>query len=121
MKYFRSLTVTAIAAVVGLLSAPAFAIGTAASTTVTNNASLSSQVNGFAQTPRTASVVFVVDRAIAPLVTAQGATAVSVTPGQTSTGASAYPALNFDVRNNGNDTQDMWLALIERGATVVMV
>lgn len=119
MKYFRSLTVTAIAAIVGLMAAPAFAIGTAASTTVTNNASLSYQVNGFAQTPRTASVAFVVDRAIAPLVAAQGATAVSVTPGQTSTGASAYPALNFDVRNNGNDTQDLWLAIIERGATNV--
>ncbi len=110
MKYFRSLTVTAIAAIVGLMAAPAFAIGTAANTTVTNNVSLSYQVNGFAQTPRTASVAFVVDRAIATLVAAQGATAMSVTPGQTSTGASAYPALNFDVRNNGNDTQDLWLA-----------
>jgi len=119
MKYLRSLTVTAIAAIVGLMAAPAFAIGTAANTTVTNNASLSYQVNGFAQTPKTASVVFVVDRAIAPLVAAQGAMAVSVTPGQTSTGASAYPALNFDVRNNGNDTQDLWLAIIERGATNV--
>jgi hypothetical protein len=119
MKYFRTLTVTAVAAIVALAAAPAFAIGTAASTTVTNNASLSYQVNGFAQTPRTASTVFVVDRAIATLVAAQGATAVSVTPGQTSTGATAYPALNFDVTNTGNDTQDLWLALIERGATPV--
>ena len=27
--------------------------------------------------------------------------------------------MNFDVRNTGNDTQDLWLALIERGATNV--
>ena len=119
MRYFRSLTATAAVALVGLMSAPAFAIGTAASTTVTNSVSLSYQVSGFAQTPKTASVVFVVDRAIATLVTAQGATATKVTPGQTSTGASAYPALNYDVRNTGNDNQDLWLAIIERGAVNV--
>lgn len=119
MKYFKSLAVAAAAVFVGLASVPAFAIGTAASTTVNSNVSLSYQVNGFAQTPRTASVAFVVDRAIATLVTAQGATAVRVTPGQVSTGASGYPALNFDVRNTGNDTQDVWLAAIERGATAV--
>ena len=119
MRYFRSLTATAAAVLVGLISAPAFAIGTAASTTVTNSVSLSYQVSGFAQTPKTASVVFVVDRAIATLVAAQGATATKVTPGQVSTAASAYPALNFDVRNTGNDTQDLWLAIIERGATTV--
>ena len=95
MKYLRSLTVTAVVAIVGLAAAPAFAIGTAASTTVTNNASLSYQVNGFAQTPKTASVVFVVDRAIATLVAAQGATAVSVTPGQTSTRRQRVPGVEL--------------------------
>jgi hypothetical protein len=119
MRYFRSLTVAAAAVIAGLLSVPAFAIGTAANTTVTNSVSLTYQVNGFAQTPRTATVAFVVDRAIATLVSAQGATATRVTPGQDSTGASAYPALNFDVRNTGNDTQDLWLGVIERGAVNV--
>ena len=119
MRYFRSLTLTAAAVLVGLMSAPAFALGTAANTSVTNSVSLSYQVNGFAQTPRTATVAFVVDRAIATLVAAQGATATGVTPGQVAAAASAYPALNFDVRNTGNDTQDLWLALIERGATNV--
>ncbi len=52
MRYFRSLAVAAAAVIVGLSSVPAFAIGTAANTTVTNNVSLNYQVNGFAQTPQ---------------------------------------------------------------------
>ena len=119
MKYLRPLTVTAIVALVGLAAAPAFAIGTAATTSVVNNVSLTYQVSGFTQAPKSSSVTFVVDRAIATLVATQNATAVKVTPGQVSGGAGAYPALVFDVTNTGNDTQDLWLALIERGTTTV--
>ncbi len=119
MQYLRSLTMTAVVALVGLAAAPAFAIGTAANTSVVNNVSLTYQVSGFAQTPKSSSVTFVVDRAIATLVATQNATAVKVTPGQVSGGAGAYPALVFDVTNTGNDTQDLWLALLERGTTAV--
>ena len=119
MQYLRSLTVTAVVALAGLAAAPAFAIGTAANTSVVNNVSLTYQVSGFAQTPKSSSVTFVVDRAIATLVATQNATAVKVTPGQVSGGAGAYPALVFDVTNTGNDTQDLWLALLERGTTAV--
>jgi hypothetical protein len=119
MKYVRSLLVMTAAALGGLLAIPAFAIGTQADTPVTNSVQLNYAVNGFAQAQQTASVQFVVDRAIATLVAAQGANAVQVTPGQLSAGASAFPALNFDVTNTGNDTQDLWLALIDRGALTV--
>jgi hypothetical protein len=119
MKYFRSLFVMTVAAVGSMAAIPAFAIGTAAGTTVTNAVTLDYQVSGFAQTQQTASVQFVVDRAIATLVVASGASAVQVTPGQTSASQTLYPALNFDVSNTGNDLQDVWLALIDRGATNV--
>lgn len=119
MQYLRSVTVTLAVALAGLFAAPAFAIGTPASTPVVNNVSLTYSVSGFAQAPKSSSVTFVVDRAIATLVATQNASAVQVTPGQTSGGAGAYPALVFDVTNTGNDTQDLWLALIEQGATAV--
>lgn len=119
MKYFRSLCAMTAIAVGWMAAIPAYAIGTAANTTVTNSVTLNYSVNGFAQTQQTSSVAFVVDRAIATLVVHQGANAVQVTPGQNSTGAVGYPALNFDVTNTGNDTQDIWLALIDRGATSV--
>ncbi len=119
MQYLRSVSVTLAVALAGLFAAPAFAIGTPASTPVVNNVSLTYSVSGFAQAPKSSSVTFVVDRAIATLVATQNASAVQVTPGQTSGGAGAYPALVFDVTNTGNDTQDLWLALIEQGATAV--
>lgn len=119
MKYLRSLLVWTAGAVGALVAIPALAAGTAAGTTVDNSVSLDYSVNGFAQSQETASVQFVVDRAIATVVQAQGANAVAVTANQTSTGATAYPALNFDVTNTGNDTQDLWLAVSDRGATTV--
>ena len=119
MKYLRSLLVWTAGAVGTLAALPAFAVGTAAGTTVDNAVSLDYSVSGFAQSQETASVQFVVDRAIATVVQAQGANAVVVTANQTSTGASGYPALNFDVTNTGNDGQDLWLAGSDRGATTV--
>jgi hypothetical protein len=119
MKYLRSLLVWTGGAI-GLIAAiPALAIGTPAGTTVDNSVSLDYSVNGFAQTQQTASVQFVVDRALATMVQAQGANAVEVTPGQTSAAANGYPALNFDVTNTGNATQDLWLAVIDQGNTAV--
>jgi len=119
MKYFRSLFVMAAVALAWMAAIPAYAIGTVAGTPVTNAVTLDYKVNGFDQTQQNASVQFVVDRAVATLVAAQGANAVQVTPGQTSAAAALYPALNFDVTNTGNDLQDLWLALIDRGATTV--
>ena len=120
MKYLRSLFVRTATVVAALAAAPAFAVGTAAGTPVDNNVSLTYSVNGFAQTQQTAGVQFVVDRAVATLVNAVGANAVTVTPGQQTTGTSSgYPALNFDVTNSGNDLQDLWLAVVDKGGTAV--
>jgi hypothetical protein len=85
-------------------SAPAFAAGTDAGDTITNNVSVSYDVGGVTQTPETASDTFTVDRIIDVTVAEVGGAATSVSPGET------QAATTFTVTNNSNDTADFDLS-----------
>jgi uncharacterized repeat protein (TIGR01451 family) len=92
-------------AVAALAAAPAFAEGTAAGTTITNQVSLSYKVGGVDQTAVTASNSFKVDRKVNLTVAEVGDTTTSVSPGQ----QSAVTA--FDVTNASNAPLDFALAV----------
>ncbi|MEP7348966.1 MAG: hypothetical protein ABI668_03330 [Sphingorhabdus sp.] len=84
---------------------PAFAAGTAQGTSVLNNVSVDYQVGGVAQTQKTASDTFVVDRKIIFTVAEAATTGTTtVTPGQTA------QVTRFQVTNTSNDTLDFSLA-----------
>jgi uncharacterized repeat protein (TIGR01451 family) len=85
-------------------ASPAFAEGTAAGTTITNNVSLSYKVGGVDQNAVTASNSFTVDRKVNLTVAEVGNTTTSVSPGQ----LSAVTA--FDVTNSSNAPLDFALA-----------
>jgi uncharacterized repeat protein (TIGR01451 family) len=92
-------------AVVALAATPAFAEGTAAGTTVTNNVSLSYKVGGVDQNPVTASNSFTVDRKVNLTVAEVGNTTTNVSPGQQSA------VTTFDVTNASNAPLDFALAV----------
>lgn len=91
----------------GLVVVPAYAAGTAAGSTVTNNVSVSYSVGGVAQTAIPASNNFTVDRRISLTVTEPGNATTTVAPGQT--GA----ATTFLITNTSNDTLDLGLSVAQ--------
>lgn len=102
----------------GLGLAPAaFAEGTSSGALVTNNVSLSYEVNSVTQTG-SAAVSFRVDRKLNLEVVTQNADWVSAVPGQTATPGSTA-ALDYLVTNRSNDTVPVRVALIDRSAAAV--
>jgi len=112
MKFPRlSICGSAAFAAALLLSSPtpSFAAGTAAGTTVSNQASVAYQVNGASQTAVTSNnLQFVVDQKVNLTVATTNVSAVSVTPG------SSDHVLAFTVENTGNAAQDFALSATAR-------
>ncbi|MFL0356919.1 hypothetical protein ACI5KX_10620 [Erythrobacter sp. GH1-10] len=98
-------------ALIAVSSAPAMAEGTTAGDLITNNVTVSYQVNGVDQTDVTDSDTFTVDRKIDVNVNLTGATPVSVTPGQQNT------VLAFEVTNLSNAVVDLSLSTVLTSGT----
>jgi uncharacterized repeat protein (TIGR01451 family) len=94
--------VSALALVV-MSSAPAWAEGTSAGSTITNNVSVTFDVGGVTQNAQTASDTFTVDQRVNVNVEFVGA-ATSVSPGQQDA------VIAFDVTNLSNSTVDLDLS-----------
>lgn len=91
-------------------STSAFAIGTAASTAITNTVTLNYTVNTVSQDAITDDVSFVVDRLVdLTVVNNDASNEKAVTPNETG----AY--LTYTVTNLGNDTQDYVITWSENG------
>jgi uncharacterized repeat protein (TIGR01451 family) len=104
-SHLRLLATASSLAVAALAATPAFAEGTAAGTTITNQVSLSYKVGGVDQTAVTASNSFLVDRKVNLTVAEVGDTTTSVSPGQQSA------VTTFDVTNASNAPLDFALAV----------
>ena len=94
-------------AVAALSASPAFAEGTGAGTTITNNVTLNYKVGGVDQTAITASDSFTVDRKINLVVAEVGNSTTSVSPGQSSA------VTTFTVTNSSNAPLDFALAVTQ--------
>ena len=95
----------------------AFAEGTDAGTPVTNNVTLSFDVNSVSQTAN-ASVTFQVDRKLILDVTTQESDWVTVIPGQSATPGSVN-GLDYLLTNQSNDAVDVVISLVDRSAAAV--
>lgn len=93
-----------VAAIACFASAPAFAAGTTAGTSITNTATVDFQVGGVSQTQQSASDIFVVDRKINLLVEEVGTVTTEVVPGQ------AGAVTTFQLTNSSNEGLDFLLA-----------
>ncbi|HEX8622546.1 MAG TPA: hypothetical protein VF718_11300 [Allosphingosinicella sp.] len=102
----RLLASASVLAVSAIAASPAFAAGTTAGTTVTNQVTLDYKVGGIDQNQVTASDSFTVDRKVNLLVTENGST-TSVTPGQTAA------VTSFVVANSSNAPLDFALAVTQ--------
>lgn len=91
-------------ALVAMTSAPALAQGTSAGSTITNEVSVSFNVNGVTQNAQTTSDSFTVDQRVNVNVTYAGTADTSVGPGQTNR------AIAFDVTNLSNSSVDLALS-----------
>jgi hypothetical protein len=92
-----------------LCASRGFAAGTAAGTTITNQATINYQVSGVNQTAvNSNSYQFVVDRKINLTVATTDGAAVAVTPGTSGN------VLTFTLQNTGNGTQDFALSATAR-------
>ena len=100
----RLLATVSTLAVAALAASPAFAEGTSAGTTVTNNVTVNYQVGGVSQTAVAASDSFTVDRKINLVVAEADSATVNVSPGQQSV------VTAFDVTNASNAPLDFALA-----------
>lgn len=91
---------------------PAFAAGTSAGDTITNNVSVAYQVGGVAQTAETDSDTFTVDRKLDMTITETDGAARAVFPGQTAADSPGNPPayLTFTVTNDSNDEVDFALS-----------
>jgi hypothetical protein len=105
-RTMRLLASASVLAASAIAVSPAFAAGTTAGTTVTNQVSLDYKVGGIDQNQVTASDSFVVDRKVNLLVTENGST-TSVTPGQTAA------VTSFVVSNSSNAPLDLALAVTQ--------
>lgn len=106
-KTIKPLLLAAIAAI--LMAPGARAAGTAAGTTISNQATVNYEVNNISQTAVTSNnYEFVVDRKINLAVATTDGAPVAVTPG------SADSALSFTVQNTGNGSQDFALSATAR-------
>ena len=102
----RLLASASVLAVTAIAASPAFAAGTTAGTTITNQVTLDYKVGGIDQNQVTASDTFTVDRKVNLLVTENGST-TSVTPGQTAA------VTSFIVTNSSNAPIDLALAVTQ--------
>lgn len=102
----RLLASASVLAASAIAVTPAFAAGTTAGTTVTNQVTLDYKVGGIDQNQVTASDSFTVDRKVNLLVTENGST-TSVSPGQ----LAAVTA--FSVANSSNAPLDLALAVTQ--------
>ncbi|MDH3643318.1 MAG: hypothetical protein OES38_14545, partial [Gammaproteobacteria bacterium] len=123
MQYLKRLS-RATAVVAGFIGAMltatvALAQGTDSNVTVTNNVSLSFTVNTIPQTAN-ASTGFLVDRKLIVDVNAVDSNWVTVVAGQT-TGAPAtgVPAMNFEVTNLSNGTENVIVGLLDQDLTPI--
>lgn len=111
MSNLNKLLVTVSGISIAMVGAsPAFAAGTTAGGSITNNVTVEYQVGGVDQTDVTASDTFVVDRAINIVVAEQGSATTTVSPNEQDA------ATAFDVTNSSNDTIDISLAAINSAA-----
>ena len=106
-RTMRLLASASTLAAAAFAATPAFAEGTAAGTTITNNVSLTYKVGGVDQNAVTASNTFKVDRKVNLTVAEVGNTTTNVSPGQ----QSAVTA--FDVTNASNAPLDFALAVTQ--------
>ena len=90
-----------------LVANPAYATGTAAGTTITNNVSVDYTVGGVNQTDATATNDIVVDRKVNVTVTRVDNTATAVVPG------AANQAVSFRIENVSNATLDFALSALQ--------
>lgn len=95
-------------AIAMLGSTAAHAEGTAAGTDITNTVTVNYQVGGVAQTARTASDTFKVDRKVNLTVAEVGTTTTSVAPGQVNA------VTTFTVTNTSNATLDFALSAAQQ-------
>ncbi len=102
-------------ALVAMSSAPAFAAGTTAGDTITNNVSVAYQVGGVDQTEATASDTFTVDRRVNVLVDFTGTSNTGVSPGEQNA------VLAFDVTNLSNDVVDLDLSTALNAGTAANI
>ena len=105
-RNMRLLASASVLAVSAIAVTPAFAAGTTAGTTITNQVTLDYKVGGIDQNQVTASDSFTVDRKVNLLVTENGST-TSVSPGQ----LAAVTA--FSVTNSSNAPLDLALAVTQ--------
>lgn len=109
MKRITRFGVTAgVLAVAAGTASPAFAAGTTAGSTITNNVTVSFQVGGVNQNNVTASNSFTVDRKVNFTVAEDGTATTQVSPGQTSA------VTTFVVTNTSNAPLDFALAATNR-------
>ncbi|CAN5309827.1 hypothetical protein BH09PSE3_BH09PSE3_09470 [soil metagenome] len=106
-RAFRTLAAFGTVVLAGI-SAPAFAAGTTAGSTITNTVSVGYSVGGVAQTAINASNVFTVDRKISLTVAETGTTTTTVSPGQTAA------VTTFTVTNTSNATLDLGLSVAQQ-------
>ncbi|HST37348.1 MAG TPA: hypothetical protein VLK25_12055 [Allosphingosinicella sp.] len=95
-------------AVVAGTATPAFAAGTTAGSTITNNVTVNFQVGGVSQNSVSASNSFTVDRKVNLVVAEDGSTTTQVSPGQTAA------VTSFMVTNSSNAPIDVALAATNR-------
>jgi hypothetical protein len=103
-RNMRLLASASVLAATAVAASPAFAAGTTAGTTVTNNVTLEYKVGGIDQAQVTAADTFVVDRKVNLTVAETGSLATTVTPGQSAA------VTTFTVTNSSNATLDFALA-----------
>ena len=96
-----------LAAIATFASAPAFAAGTTAGTSIMNTATVDFQVGGVNQVRQSASDTFVVDRKINLLVAEVGTVTTNVVPGQLNA------VTTFQVTNLSNEGLDFLLGATE--------
>ncbi len=117
MNYSKLLSRLALP-VVGLsLATQSFALGTTADVTVTNNVTMTYQVNSVDQNAAT-TVDFEVDRKYIVNVTTTDTNWVTAVPGQTFASGN-YSSILFSVTNNTNDSTVIRLALVDQGQTAI--
>jgi hypothetical protein len=105
---FKLLAVTSLSVLAALSSAPAFAAGTTAGSTINNTATVGYSVGGVAQTAVSSNTAsFVVDRRISMTLTEPGNATTSVVPG------SSNQVTTFLLTNTSNAALDFGLALAQ--------
>ncbi|HYI39913.1 MAG TPA: hypothetical protein VE053_06305 [Allosphingosinicella sp.] len=103
-RNMRLLASASVLAAATVAASPAFAAGTTAGTSVTNNVTLDYKVGGIDQNQVSASDTFVVDRKVSLVVAEVGTSTTTVSPGQQAA------VTTFSVTNSSNAALDFALA-----------